>query len=338
VRHPVVLRLIAVLFVGQSLASVGSVAAATVDSIAAARVSGQAGLATVPNTILVLGAALAAYPVGRLMERFGRRPGLVWGFLLGALGAACTAFGVVSHQFPWMLIGAALLGPARAAVELGRYAAADIVPEANRARAVSWIVLAGTIGAVIGPRLAVPTGRLATRLGWEELSGPYVAYFGLMLIGGLVAFLALRPDPKDFGRSIVVERGPHGNDAGPVRSYGEVLRDRRARLALAAMVTGLFVMIMIMVITPLHMAEGHHNLDAVSWVFVAHVLGMYALSVVTGRVADSLGHAAAIRIGGILLFAAGLAAATAVGVPALALALFLLGLGWNFCYVPDRRC
>jgi MFS family permease len=112
-----------------------------------------------------------------------------------------------------------------------------------------------------------------------------------------------------------------------------VLQDGSARLALAAMVGGLIVMIMVMVITPLHMRQHAHPLDSISWVFVAHVLGMYAFSVVTGRVADTLGREAAIRIGAGLLIGACLTASAASSATSLALALFLLGLGWNFCYV-----
>jgi predicted MFS family arabinose efflux permease len=198
---------------------------------------------------------------------------------------------------------------------------------------VSWIVLAGTIGAIVGPRLAIPSGAFAARLGMEELAGPYFAYLGLLVLGGLLISLALRPDPRDFGRSVAEKAEPTPASGPPARGYREVLRDSRARLALGALVTGLFVMIMIMVITPLHMAESHHSLDSVSWVFVAHVLGMYALSIVTGRAADAFGHAAAIRIGAVLLVASGLVASVAGTVASLALALFLLGLGWNFCYV-----
>src|SRR3972149_3501951 len=88
--QPVARRLIATIFAGQGLASVGSVATATVDSIAAAYVSGRAELATVPTTLFLLGSALAAYPAGRLMERYGRRAGLATGYALAFLGALAS--------------------------------------------------------------------------------------------------------------------------------------------------------------------------------------------------------------------------------------------------------
>jgi MFS family permease len=258
---------------------------------------------------------------------------LVAGYGLGLLGGLASGIGIVRGIFLLLLVGATFLGVGRAAIDQGRYAAADVVPAASRARAVSWIVLAGTLGAVLGPAMVVPSGTLAARLGANELAGPYFTSALLLLTGGLVIGIGLRPDPRDFARTLVE---PDGTNAGPQgfrRGYLEVLQTPSARLALAAMVGGLFVMIMVMVITPLHMRQHDHTLNSVSWVFAAHVLGMYAFSVVTGRVADVLGRAAAIRIGAGLLIAACLVAMQASDVTGLALALFLLGLGWNFCFV-----
>lgn len=331
--HPVARRLIAVLFAGHSLALVGSAATATVDSITAVHVGGRDELSTVPTTAYLLAAALAAYPAGRVMERYGRRAGLVSGYGLACLGGLASGAGIVLRAFPLLLVGAGLFGLGRAAIDQGRYAAADVVPSASRARAVSWIVLAGTIGAVLGPRMVVPTGAVAGRLGLDELAGPYFATAGLLLTGAALLAVALRPDPRDFARSIAAPRERGSGPEEPARSYGGVLRTGSARLALAAMVGGLLVMIMVMVITPLHMRQHDHSLDAVSWVFVAHVLGMYAFSILTGRVTDALGRPAAIRMGAGLLIAACATASAAHTVASLALALFLLGLGWNLCYV-----
>lgn len=331
--HPVARRLIVVLFAGHSLALVGSVATATVDSITSVHVSGRPELSTVPTTLYLLAAALAAYPAGRVMERYGRRVGLVSGYSLASLGGLASGGGIILRTFPLLLLGAALFGLGRAAIDQGRYAAADVVPAAARARAVSWIVLAGTLGAVLGPRMVVPTGAVAGRFGIDELAGPYFAAALLLLAGGTLIAVALRPDPRDFGRTIAGADQTAAVAPGPGRNYRDVLRESPARLALAAMVGGLFVMIMVMVITPLHMRQHDHSLDSVSWVFVAHVLGMYAFSILTGRVTDALGRPAAIRMGAILLIAACATASVAQTVAALALALFLLGLGWNLCYV-----
>ncbi len=106
-------RLVAILAVSQSLASLGVVSAHTVGAIGAARLSGQPAYSGFPSTLFLLGAALAAYPTGRLIDRFGRRAGLVAGFLVAVAGALCAFLAVILNQFPLFLAGFALL-------ELGR--------------------------------------------------------------------------------------------------------------------------------------------------------------------------------------------------------------------------
>ena len=47
---------------------------------------------------------------------------------------------------------------ARSAVDLGRFAAAEVHMPAQRGRAISNVVLGSTVGAVLGPLLLVPRG------------------------------------------------------------------------------------------------------------------------------------------------------------------------------------
>jgi MFS family permease len=331
----VVRRLTATLFGVQSLSSLSLTAAITVSTIAANRLSGNARLAGLPNTLLLLGAAFAAYPAGRFMDRFGRRNGLALGFLFSLAGAGITALALLVNQFALQLAGFVLLGLGRGALDLGRFAAAEIAPEAGRGRAVSWVVLGGTVGGIGGPLLVGPMSRLAARLQVDELAGPYLAAGAVYLVGSLLVFLLLRPDPLDLGRRLAAGSQPAGRrpPEGAPRSFGQILRLPRAQAAVAAMVFAQFIMITLMVITPLHMAAHAHSLDAVSWVIAAHVLGMFGLSIVSGRAADRYGRGLTITLGALLLTGACLLAPFAQSVLWLAAALFTLGLGWNFCYV-----
>jgi MFS family permease len=335
VDSPVVRRLTATLFATQSLSSLGLTAAITVATIAATRLSGTPTLAGLPSTMMLGAAALGAYPVGRFMDRFGRRPGLSLGFLVSLAGALTAGGALIAHSFPLLLVGFALLGFGRGALDMGRFAAAEIVPADVRARAVSLVVLGGTVGGIGGPLVVAPMSQLAAQRGLDELSGPYLASAVLYLVGSLMVFLLLRPDPRDLGRRIAASQAaasPHTPEL-PARSFGEVVRLPRAQVAVAAMIAGQFVMVSIMGITPLHMYAHNHSLYAVSWVIAAHVTGMYGLSILTGYLADRLGRGMAIGVGALLLTGACLAAPLAQSVFLLAAALFLLGLGWNFCYV-----
>ncbi len=112
-----------------------------------------------------------------------------------------------------------------------------------------------------------------------------------------------------------------------------ILRDPLAALAVATMVCGQLVMIMLMVITSVHMAHHHHPLSSIAAVISSHVFGMFAFSVVSGRLTDALGRIRVIAIGAALLLAACATAPLSLRVVPLAASLMLLGLGWNFCYV-----
>jgi len=113
----------------------------------------------------------------------------------------------------------------------------------------------------------------------------------------------------------------------------EILRQPAALLAVSAMALGQVVMVAIMVITSLHMSNHQHNLGHISAVISSHTFGMYAFSVLSGRLSDKWGRGQVILIGASTLLLACITAPLSPDVFPLAVALFLLGLGWNFCFV-----
>jgi MFS family permease len=93
------------------------------------------------------------------------------------------------------------------------------------------------------------------------------------------------------------------------------------------------VMVTVMVITSLHMKTHQHALTDISLVISAHTFGMFAFSFLSGRLTDRWGRAPVILTGAGLLVLACTLAPLSPGVLPLSASLFLLGLGWNFCYV-----
>jgi len=148
----------------------------------------------------------------------------------------------------------------------------------------------------------------------------------------------LRPDPRDVGRRVAEEFPEAASGSlegtGPRnRAPAEIFREPAAVVALTAMMLGQLVMVLVMVITALHMKDNHHALGDISIVISAHTFGMYAFSVFSGRLADRWGRGAVIMTGAGTLVVACLAATLSPDVLPLGVALFFLGLGWNFCYV-----
>ncbi|CAG0935211.1 Riboflavin transporter RfnT [Thermoflexales bacterium] len=328
-------RLITVLFIGQGLALIALFTTAAIGSISGVQLAGTERAAGWPATAQLLGGTFASYIAGRVMNRFGRRIGLALGYVVGIAGGLMAGLAVMAGSFGLFMIGMLLLGAARATSEQSRYAAADVSPAPMRSRAVSIIVFAGTIGAVLGPAITPLAGRLAETLGFDQLAGPWFVNAALMLVTLLFIFTFLRPDPRDVARRMHADAAEtrSSEQLPPARSFRQVLADPLVGAALISLGLAQAVMVMVMNITPVHMTHFAHGLEDISLVISMHILGMYGLSVVTGWISDRWGRAPTILIGSLLLIVACVLAPTNSATLPLAASLFLLGLGWNFCFV-----
>ncbi len=325
-------KITAILFLTHSLGSAGFIAANTINTIVGAQLSGNPALAGVPSFIYQFGAALSAYVWGHAMDKIGRRGGIVLGAVLSAIGSGISAGALFVHSFLLFLVGMVLMGAGRAAIDLGRFAAAEVHPPDQRARAIGNVVIGGTVGSVLGPLMVGVAGGYALQWGLDELIGPYVFSLALFAIAALLVFGGLRPDPRDIGREIAWQYATTKPDER-ARTVAQIAREPLATLAMVAMVFGQMIMAMLMVITPLYMKDHHHALTDISLVISSHAFGMYAFSILSGRLADRAGRLPVILVGALTLLASGIAATLSPEVLPLAVALFLLGLGWNFCYV-----
>ncbi len=331
-------RITVALFAAQSLFSASTIAAFTLTSIIAVDLSGLDSRAGWPTTVTLLGRALLAYPLGWLMGRIGRRLGISFGFAIGVAGVLISAVSIIFGSFFWFLFGAALIGGSRAVIEQGRYVAAEVFPLSRQAKIIGTIVFAGTIGAIGGPLLVDPSGVFSENVfGVTANAGPFFLAAVFMLLGGLVVFIFLRPDPLTISRQMAADQrdvdARAGKESVPARPLSEIFSKFQVLLAVASMMIGQLVMTLLMVITPLHMSHHDHTNKSISWVIMAHTLGMFGLSGVTGWLIDRFGRIPMIITGTMVLTAACLIAPISTEVPLLALSLFLLGLGWNFCFV-----
>jgi MFS family permease len=324
-----------ILFANQSLSSAGFIAASTINSIIGAKLGGSASFAGVPSAVYLLGAAFAASAWGYIMDRIGRRNGIVSGLLIGVIGNALVLFAIGISSFLLFLAGMLLMGIANAAVTLSRFAAAEVNPPEKRGAAISNVVLGGTFGAIVGPLLVGPMGNFVKGLGMDELTGAYLATLILFAISSIVVFAGLRPDPRDLGKQVAAQYPDPSLTSltGEARSIFEIFRQPAALVAVIAMALGQVVMVAIMVITSLHMRDHQHNLRDISAVISSHTFGMFAFSVLSGRLSDKWGRGPVILIGASTLLLACITAPLSPNVLPLAVALFLLGLGWNFCFV-----
>lgn len=312
------------------IAVAGSVAAG---SLLAAGVSGSEGVAGLAQTAGVAGAALLALPLARIALARGRRAALVTGYGIGAVGAAVVIAGAVSRSTVLVLLGCLLVGVASAAGYQARYAATDLAGEGRRGTSLSLVVWAGTVGAILGPNLLQIAGSLGLALSLPQLAGPYVVTLLALVGASLILFLFLRPDP--YRLSLVRQSAVDGGVpvTAPKLSAGlaHLRGNRGALLGMAVVALGHMVMVMVMVMTPIHMAHVDVTLQLIGLVISVHVAGMYALAPIVGWAVDRWGRIPVIWTGLVILLVACVLAGMAAGddILLLGIGLFLLGLGWS---------
>jgi predicted MFS family arabinose efflux permease len=230
-----------------------------------------------------------------------------------------------------LLLGMTLIGFGNSAGQLSRYAAADLYPPARRASAISFVVWSATVGAVVGPNLVGWAGDLGQQVGLPAMAGPYL--IPVVFVGGaaLIAFAMLRPDPYALADT---SAEPEASQTGAT-SLEQILRRPHVPVAIAALICGQVVMVLIMTMTPLHMTDHGHSLADVGLVISAHTFGMFALSPISGRLTDRFGSPPIVFLGLAVLCSSAVLFAIAPGDGGLLLllALFMLGYGWNLGFV-----
>lgn len=325
----------------QVLGGLGVGAGVTVTTLLAFDLSGSAALAGIAASASAFGAGLSAAAIGAASGRFGRRPGLVAGYLVGLTGAALAVSAAVLASFPLMVVATFLFGSSNASNLQARYAATDLATADRRGSDLSVVVWATTVGAVLGPNLTGPGVSAAGLLGVPDLAGPYLLSAAGFAAAALLLALGLRPDPLLLARRLAAEADalavPSPPDGAPpargalATGLAAVGAEPSARAAIAAIASAHAVMVGVMVMTPVHM--GHHGADVriIGITISLHIFGMYAFSPVFGRLVDHLGPRAVLGLGFAQLVAAVALASlsTPRGGAGFLVGLLLLGTGWS---------
>ncbi|CAL9657771.1 Riboflavin transporter RfnT [Streptomyces sp. enrichment culture] len=334
-------RVLRVLVASQVLSGAGLAAGITVGALLAQDMLGSTDLAGLPSALFTAGSALAAVAVGRISQARGRRPGLAAGYLTGAVGSAGVIAAAVADTPVLLFVALFVYGAGTATNLQARYAGADLAAPAHRARAVSTVLVATTLGGVVGPNLAAPTGDLAETLRIPALAGPFLLAGAAYALAALVLVVWLRPDPLLLARGLdhrqqaaaAAAEGAGDAAPGPDPDLGpDPERGPGPIPGALTMILTQLVMVAVMTMTPVHLQDHGHGTAASGLVIAIHVGAMYLPSPLTGWLVDSYGRTAVAAASGLTLLAAGIVAAVAPGdsVALLALALALLGLGWNF--------
>lgn len=274
-------------------------------------------MATLPVMGYVVGGALSTPLVARTQSAFGRQASFQLGLLVALGSTLLCAWAVMDKNF-WLLVAATVIaGYYSANGQLYRFAAAELSGPAFRDKAISLVLAGGLVGAVLGPNLAVRTKDV---LG-VPFAGAYLALAVVALLSmAVMAFVRFPPVPKLVA----------GADRG--RPLSVIMRQPVFIVATAGAALGYGVMNLLMAATPLAMQVCGYPFEDAALVLEWHVIGMFAPGFFTGHLIARFGALPIMGVGVVLNIACIAIALSGVDLHQFLIALFLLGVGWNFLF------
>ena len=277
-------------------------------------------MATLPVMGYVVGGALSTPLVAATQARWGRRASFQLGLVVAFLSAALCAWAALSGSF-WLLCSATVIaGYYNANGQLYRFAAAELAAPAFREKAVSLVLAGGLLGAVAGPNLASGTRTLLA----APFAGAYIALMAVALLA-MVCMAGVKFDE--------VARPAAGSVAPPAaRSLGQLMRQPAFAVAVVGAALGYGVMNLLMAATPLAMQGHGFGFDSAAVVLEWHVIGMFAPGFFTGHLIKRFGTLPVMLVGVLLNLLCVSIALSGQEIHHFTVALFLLGVGWNFLF------
>ena len=277
-------------------------------------------MATLPVMGYVVGGALSTGLVAKTQSLYGRKTSFLLGLVVGLLSAAVCAYAAYSRQF-WLLVAATVVaGYYNANAQLYRFAAAELATTDFKEKAVSLVLAGGLIGAVAGPNLALWTKSMFE----TPFAGAYLALVFVALLSMLVMSFI------DFPAHVVKSKADNAKNAG--RPLSEIMRQPVFIVCTMAAALGYGVMNLLMAATPIAMQQCGLLFSDVAFVLEWHVIGMFAPGFFTGHLIKRFGVLQIMGVGVVLNLVCILIALSGQDLHQFLIALFLLGLGWNFLF------
>ncbi len=317
------------LAIGQALGGFGFGSTLSVGAIMATELSGSPAWSGAAATLSTLGSAFVAIPLANIAAKRGRRYALATGAGLAIFGAIGMILAASFRSFPIELAALILLGAATAVGLQARFAAADIPTNRPKAKDISIVVWATTLGAVVGPNLIAPGESVGLVLGLPHLAGPFVLTIIAQTLSTAFFWFGLKPDPLLLAQEISGKSG--STNKKKFREAISIIRGKPiAAFAVVSIALSHMVMVSVMSMTPAHLSGEGHSLADVGFTISLHVAGMYAFSPVFGIISDRFGARPTILIGQlVLLISLAVSGFGANDFVLVVIGLFLLGLGWS---------
>jgi MFS family permease len=295
--------------------------------------TGSSSLAGLSVGLIGLSRFLVSYPVGKITDTFGRKPGILFGLTLALIGALITGSSIPFGSFAVLVGGMLVFGMGMNGAQQLRVAATDMFPPNRRAQALGYIAMGSLVGLVVSPAVINTAERLSTYIGRDPLGLPWMM-LPILIVPGMIIISFIRPDPKEIGMNL--ERYYPNYVAPPRHAATELtdfkastlLRDPQLRLAIVSNCAGQGNMSIVMVLTSLVLHHHGHSLTDIALAHSFHSAGMFAFTIPLGKLCDRIGREQVMMPGvGTALIGAALVAFTGEFWSVTA-GTFLVGLGW----------
>lgn len=274
-------------------------------------------MATLPVMGYVVGGALSTGLVARSQQRWGRKASFQLGLLVALFSALLCAAALWLHSFWLLVLATVVAGYYSANGQLYRFAAAELATPAFREKAVSLVLAGGLAGAILGPNLAKFT---RDGLGTPFL-GAYLA-LALVAVASMLVMAGIR-FPEEVAKTGAASGG---------RPLSQILRQPVFLVATVGAALGYGVMNLLMAATPLAMQVCGMPFSDAALALEWHVIGMFAPGFFTGHLIKRFGVLPVMGAGVVLNAACIGVALSGQDLHQFVVALFLLGVGWNFLF------
>ena len=316
VRDAAMRRQVWLLFACQALMQSTTVGQAVMAALIGHSLAADKSLSTLPVALQMTATMAASIPASIVFARLGRKAGFLLGAVAAFAGALTYGAGVWQGSFVLYCLGAVPAGLGFGIAQHYRFAASEVATPAYRPRAIALVMTGGLLAAIFGPEIVKAT---------REAFAPFL-FLGTYLVLAVLPLVCM----VLLGFTRIPPPPPRAAVATPVLEI--IARPAFVTAAVAGMVA-YGTMNLLMTSTPVEMMLCGFGIGASATVIQIHAITMFGPGFFTGRLIGRYGARPVICAGAALN-----ALCVAIGLQGesfghFAVALGLLGLGWNFMFV-----
>ena len=305
--------------------------------------TGSLALAGAPQSINTFVRMVLSYPMGRLMDRYGRRLPLAAALLLAGGAAFLMFYAVVTRSLGIFLAALALVSMGYGVGHQIRVAATDMFPPDRKGEGVGYLTSGSVVGALAGPPIMGTAYAFSRTMDVAPEVGSWLL-IPLFMGVGAVLILSARPDPQEIGKNLSAFYPGLGlstasNNPAPASypfsqmSLRSMLRYYPTLVAVAVSALGWGVMSMMMGLVPVVLGHHGHDMRGTAWAIALHSVGMFAPAIPIGRMADRYGRKSTLVSGALVSGIGSLITGVSASYGGITLGIVLVGIGWAGTFV-----